>query len=62
MTPSTLRQQLMSLSLAVLVTTGLVGGIDHLATHYGEAAQPAGWAAAPAQQPAAQAAPARPAA
>lgn len=48
MTPLTLRQQLLSLSLAVLVSTGLLGGVDRLATHYGEAAQPAGWAAAPA--------------
>jgi hypothetical protein len=60
MTASTLRQQLLSLSLAVLVTTGLIGGVDRLASHYGEAAQPAGWAAAPAAQPAP--APARPAA
>ena len=57
MTASTLRQQLSALALAVLVTTGLIGGVDRLATHYGEAAQPAGWAAVPAA-PAGQAAPA----
>jgi hypothetical protein len=43
-----LRQQLISLTLAVLVSVSLLGGLDRLATHYGQAAASPTWAATPA--------------
>jgi hypothetical protein len=45
---TSLRQHLFTLTLAVLVTTGMLGGVDQLARPIDASVTPANWAASPA--------------